>query len=85
MESLSGNLFVVGHDRVVIALPEEPFSAEVHFIGSQVHHPCNPTPPDQLAYEFREVGDDDCDGFWELIIVWWVSDIRQINWRVHFR
>ena len=77
---LSGELIVVGTDRVHINLHKHhhPERVSVKFKGHHEPHPCNPHHHDELEWHIV-LGEDDV---YHLTIFWSVSATREIKWEV---
>ena len=80
LESLSGELLVVGCDCVEIELPKFPKHTTVSFkhLHDGHHHPCNPH-HDRLWWEVSTRHHKVI-----LIINWEVANSREIVWTVKF-
>lgn len=92
---LSGELIVVGHDKVEIKLGHRsPSGVVVEFTNECVHVPCNPKHHDELRYEIKnlhhhhphDARHDHCkhEDDYVLIISWHVTGVRDIKWVVYY-
>lgn len=92
---LSGELIVVGHDKVEISLGHRPPSGViVNFDCDIICVPCNPKHHDDLKYEVRNLHHhhphdsrhDHCnhEDNYVLSISWHVTGVRVIKWVVYY-
>lgn len=79
----SGELIVIGKDRVVIPLHGFPCAVKCRFTRDMCVIPCNPHHNDSLEYEVLASHYQNHKGF-VLVIKWNVSGVRDIVWHVHY-
>lgn len=91
----SGELVVVGNDKVDISLGHRPpASVFVYFLNELHHVPCNPHHHDDLRYEIKnhhqhhphDHRNDHCrhEDDYVLTIHWHVTGVRFIRWVVYY-
>lgn len=91
----SGELVVVGHDKVDINLGHRPPSRVfVHFLNDIINVPCNPKHHDELRYQIKnhhhhhphDNRHDHCkhESNYMLTIHWHVTGVRVIRWVVYY-
>lgn len=78
----SGELFVVGKDKIVINLHRFPSEVKVHFKGHDEIVPCNPHHSDTLEWEVHSTIHSS-SGF-ALVIKWSVSSLREVVWQASY-
>ena len=91
----SGELVVIGNDKVSINLGRHPPKRVfVHFMNDFIHVPCNPHHHDDLRYNVKnhhhhhrhDHRHDHCkhDDHYLLTIHWNVTGVRLIKWTVYY-
>ena len=79
----SGELIVIGKDKVIIPLHGFPSAVKCYFRHNMCVIPCNPQHSDSLEYEVLASHHHNHKGY-VLSIKWSVSGVREIVWHVHY-
>lgn len=77
----SGELVVIGADRITISLDGVPSKFSAHFKGEQLVVPCNPQHCDTLDVKVERIGRLQ---EYQLVFTWSVSSVRVIKWSVYY-
>jgi hypothetical protein len=81
----SGELIVIGHNRVNITLHNWPSEVRAYFRDRPCDSvPCNPGNSDLLEYEVHVQKSHHSHEKFVLTITWSVSSVREIIWRVQY-
>lgn len=83
----SGELVVTGKDKIEILLGHHrPHKVHVKFKGGHNHVPCNPQHCDELMAQIKHhhLYHHEHHNEYVLAISWHVTDVRTIEWFVHY-
>lgn len=80
----SGDLIVVGNDKVRIKLQTLPHRVEVHFKPAHHPPPCDPNHHHHTDRLEWQVHHNQGHNEFTLNIKWHVQEVRQIFWKVYY-